>query len=106
METRYFQILRLLGVGYKARAEADGRLLCLKLGYSHEVELPVPPAVRVFCFKPDIICCAGIDKARTHQFAAAVRSVKPHDSYNEKGMRYKDEVIKLKLWKKDYKLKK
>ena len=95
MEARYFRILRLLGQGNRAKAEADGRLLRLKLGYSHEVELPVPPDVRVFCFKPDIICCAGIDKARTHQFAATVRSVKPHETYNEIGIRYKDEVIKL-----------
>ncbi|KAL2934416.1 60S ribosomal protein L6 mitochondrial [Bienertia sinuspersici] len=96
MEAKFFRILRLVGTGYKARAEADGRLLCLKLGYSHEVELPVPPAVRVFCFKPDIICCAGIDKGRTHQFAATVRSIKPPDAYVDKGMRYKEEVLKFK----------
>uniref|UniRef100_A0A803L2T5 Uncharacterized protein n=1 Tax=Chenopodium quinoa TaxID=63459 RepID=A0A803L2T5_CHEQI len=40
-------------------------------------------------------------EARTHQFAAAVHSVKPPDSYKEKDMRYKDEVIKLKPGKKD-----
>ncbi|XP_021734158.1 uncharacterized protein LOC110700883 [Chenopodium quinoa] len=100
MEARYFRILRLLGKGNRARAEADGRLLRLKLGYSHEVELPVPPAVRVFCFKPDKICCVGIDKARTLQFAATVRSVKPHDTYNEIGIRYNDEVVKMKPGKK------
>ncbi|CAO2839338.1 60S ribosomal protein L6, mitochondrial [Amaranthus tricolor] len=101
MEAKYFRILRLLGTGYKARTEAEGRLLYLKLGYSHEVELSVPPAVRVFCFKPDVICCAGIDKQRTHQFAATVRSVKPPNAYVNQGMRYIDEVIKLKPGKKD-----
>ncbi|KAJ1400496.1 Ribosomal protein L6, alpha-beta domain superfamily [Sesbania bispinosa] len=50
--------------------EAAGRLLYLKLGYSHEVELFVPLAVRVFCFKNNTICC--IDKQRVHQFAATV----------------------------------
>ncbi|KAJ1439221.1 S-adenosylmethionine synthetase, central domain [Sesbania bispinosa] len=55
-----------VGVGYKARAEAEGRLLYPKLGYSHEVDLFVPPAVRVFCFKNNTICCNGINKQRVH----------------------------------------
>ncbi|KAJ1424325.1 TIP49, C-terminal [Sesbania bispinosa] len=37
----------IVGFGYKARAEAVGRLLHLKLGYSHEVEL----------FVPLVVCC-------------------------------------------------
>ncbi|CAH1413182.1 unnamed protein product [Lactuca virosa] len=57
-----FQFLKIVGVGFKARAESEGHLLFLKLGYSHEVELTVPPAVRVFFFKPNIVCCTGIDK--------------------------------------------
>ncbi|KAL0378130.1 UNVERIFIED_CONTAM: protein AE7-like 1 [Sesamum radiatum] len=74
MEAKFFRFLKIVGVGFKARAEAEGRLLYLKLGYSHEVELTVPPAVRVFCFKNNVVCCTGIDKGRVHQFAAAVRS--------------------------------
>ncbi|KAJ6916003.1 hypothetical protein NC652_018625 [Populus alba x Populus x berolinensis] len=87
-------------VGYKARAEAEGRLLFLKLGYSHEVELTVPPAVRVFCFKNNVVCCTGIDKGRVHQFAASVRSCKPPEVYKGKGIMYIDEVIKKKQGKK------
>ncbi|KAF9609718.1 hypothetical protein IFM89_018166 [Coptis chinensis] len=52
----------------------------------HEVELSVPPAVRVFCFKPNIVCCTGIDKQRVHQFAATVRSCKPPEVYKGKGL--------------------
>jgi len=89
-----------VGVGYKARAEAAGRLLYLKLGYSHEVELAVPPAVRVFCFKNNVICCTGIDKQRVHQFAATVRTCKPPEVYKGKGIMYVDEVIKKKQGKK------
>jgi len=100
MEAKFFRFLKLVGVGFKARAEAEGRLLYLKLGYSHEVELTVPPAVRVFCFKPNIVCCTGIDKQRVHQFAAAVRSCKPPEVYKGKGIMYVDEVIKRKQGKK------
>lgn len=100
MEAQFFRFLKIVGVGYKARAEAAGRLLYLKLGYSHEVELTVPPAVRVFCFKNNVICCTGIDKQRVHQFAAAVRSCKPPEVYKGKGILYIDEIIKLKPGKK------
>ncbi|GAB2224755.1 hypothetical protein Droror1_Dr00005525 [Drosera rotundifolia] len=100
MEAKYFRFLKIVGVGFKARAESEGRLLLLKLGYSHEVELTVPPAVRVFCFKPNVICCTGIDKQRTHQFAATVRSCKPPEVYKGKGIMYIDEVIKKKQGKK------
>ncbi|KAL2520579.1 Ribosomal protein L6 domain-containing protein [Forsythia ovata] len=75
--SKFFHFLKIVGVGFKARAEAEGRLLYLKLGYSHEVELTVPPAVRVFCFKNNVVCCTRIDKERVHQFAASIRSCKP-----------------------------
>ncbi|KAF8409971.1 hypothetical protein HHK36_002491 [Tetracentron sinense] len=100
MEAKFFRFLKIVGVGFKARAESEGRLLYLKLGYSHEVELTVPPAVRVFCFKPNIVCCTGLDKQRVHQFAAAVRSCKPPEVYKGKGIMYIDEVIKKKQGKK------
>ncbi|KAL3814851.1 hypothetical protein ACJIZ3_016119 [Penstemon smallii] len=96
MEAQFFRFLKIVGVGFKARAEAQGRLLYLKLGYSHEVELTVPPAVRVFCFKNNVVCCTGIDKERVHQFAAAVRSCKPPEVYKGKGIMYIDEIIKKK----------
>ncbi|KAK7278602.1 hypothetical protein RJT34_23634 [Clitoria ternatea] len=100
MEAKFFRFLKIVGVGYKARAEAAGRLLYLKLGYSHEVELAVPPAVRVFCFKNNVICCTGIDKQRVHQFAATVRTCKPPEVYKGKGIMYVEEVIKKKQGKK------
>ncbi|KAK9108849.1 hypothetical protein Sjap_016909 [Stephania japonica] len=100
MEAKFFQFLKIVGVGFKTRAESEGRLLYLKLGYSHEVELIGPPAVRVFCFKPNIVCCTGIDKHRLHQFAATVRSCKPPEVYKGKGIMDADEVIKKKQGKK------
>ncbi|KAH6782628.1 ribosomal protein L6 family protein [Perilla frutescens var. frutescens] len=92
----FFRFLKIVGVGFKARVEAEGCLLYLKLGYSHEVELAVPLAVRVFCFKNNVVYCTGIDKKRVHQFAAAVRSCKPTEVYKDKGIMYIDEVIKKK----------
>ncbi|KAL5562525.1 hypothetical protein UlMin_032272 [Ulmus minor] len=87
MEAKFFYFLKIVGVGYKARAEAAGRLLFLKLGYSRKVELIVPPVVRVLCVKNNVICCTGIDKQR------------PPEVYKGKGMIYIDEVIKKKQGK-------
>jgi large subunit ribosomal protein L6 len=100
MEAKFFRFLKVVGVGFKARTESAGRQLFLKLGYSHEVEFAVPPAVRVFCFKPNVICCTGIDKDRVHQFAGAVRSCKPPEVYKGKGILYLDEIVKKKQGKK------
>lgn len=100
MEAKFFRFLKIVGVGIKAKAESQGRLLYLKLGCGHEVELTVPAAVRVFCFKPNTICCAGIDEERVHQFAASVRSCKPPEVFEGKGIMYIDEVIKKKQGKK------
>ncbi|GFP83661.1 60S ribosomal protein l6 mitochondrial, partial [Phtheirospermum japonicum] len=58
-----FRFLKIVGVGFKARAESEGCLLYLKLGYSHEVELAVPRTVRVFCFK--LTWFAALESTRT-----------------------------------------
>nr|XP_019710657.1 uncharacterized protein LOC109506656 [Elaeis guineensis] len=100
MEGKFFRFLKIVGVGFRARTESEGRQLFLKLGYSHEVEFAVPPAVRVFRFKPNIICCTGIDQQRVHQFAGAVCSCKPPAVYKGKGIMYIDEVVKKKQGKK------
>ncbi|GMN63635.1 hypothetical protein TIFTF001_032712 [Ficus carica] len=60
----------------------------------------MPPAVRVFYFKNNVVYCTGIDKQRVHQFATAVRSCKPPEVYKGKGIMYVDEVIKKKQGKK------
>uniref|UniRef100_A0ACD6AD76 Uncharacterized protein n=1 Tax=Avena sativa TaxID=4498 RepID=A0ACD6AD76_AVESA len=79
------------------------RELFLKLGYNHDVQFTAPPHVRVFCFKPNIVCCTSLDKDRVHHFAGAVWSYKPPEVYKGKGVLYIDEVKKLKPGKKQKK---
>ncbi|XP_020255329.1 uncharacterized protein LOC109832335 [Asparagus officinalis] len=100
MESKFFRFLKIVGVGFKARTEAEGRQLFLKLGYSHKVEFAIPPTVLVFCFKPNTVCCTGLDKHRAYYFAAVVHSCKPPEVYKGKGIMYIDEVVKKKPWKK------
>uniref|UniRef100_A0ACD5YLG6 Uncharacterized protein n=1 Tax=Avena sativa TaxID=4498 RepID=A0ACD5YLG6_AVESA len=103
MELKFFRFLKLVGVGFKARKECEGRELFLKLGYSHDAQFTAPPSVRIFCFKPNIVCCTGLDKDRVHHFAGAVWSYKPSEVYKGKGVLYIDEVMKLKPGKKQKK---
>jgi large subunit ribosomal protein L6 len=77
--------------------------LFLKLGYNREVLFTIPHAVCIFCFKPNIICCTGVDKDRVHQFAGAVRSCTPPEVYKGKEVLYIDEITKLKPGKKQKK---
>ncbi|KAF3455313.1 hypothetical protein FNV43_RR05761 [Rhamnella rubrinervis] len=88
MEAKFFRFLKIMGVGYKARAEAEGRLVYLKLGYSHEVELPVPLSLLWFMYSA----------SKTMSFA--VHSCKPYEVYKGQGIMYLDEVIKKKQEKK------
>jgi len=87
--------LEIIGVGYKATTDEQGHL-CLKLGFSHDVLLKVPPGVRVFCLKPTIICCTGTHLTNVTQFAASVKRCKPPEVYKGKGIRYRNELIRQK----------
>lgn len=100
MKAKYTCYLEIVGVGYRAAAESDNTVLRLKLGLSHDVVLKAPKGVRVFCFKPTLICCAGINKSSLTQFAAQIRASKPPEVYKGKGIRFRNELIVLKQGKK------
>lgn len=100
MKVQFIRYLEIIGVGYKATTEINSTQLRLKLGFSHDVILKVPESVRVFCFKPTLICCAGTNKAVLTQFAAQIRSVKPPEVYKGKGIRYRNEIVLQKQGKK------
>lgn len=92
-------ILRLVGVGYRATMEKDGRLLSLKVGFSHPVELPVPEGVKCSVPMPTRILLEGVDKVKVKDFAAAIRQWRKPEPYKGKGIFVNDETIKLKVKK-------
>jgi large subunit ribosomal protein L6 len=99
MGAHFVCFLEIIGVGYKATTDGQGHLY-LKLGFSHDVKLKVPPGVRVFCLKPTIICCTGTHLTNVTQFAAQVKRCKPPEVYKGKGIRYRNELIRQKQGKK------
>ncbi len=100
MQALYVCYLDIIGVGYKANTNEKGTFLNLKLGFSHDVTLQVPPCIRVFCLKPTLICCTGTNVQNVTQFAALIKSCKPPEVYKGKGIRYRNENIVRKVGKK------
>lgn len=95
----YHVSLRLVGVGYKAAVEPE-RGLVLKLGYSHDVVIPLPDGIKASCPAPTKIALGGIDYQQVTQFAAFIRSKRKPEPYNGKGIFVGDETITLKEGKK------
>lgn len=90
--------LNLVGVGYRAQAQAGK--LNLSLGFSHPVVHDMPAGVKVETPTQTEILIKGIDKQLVGQVAAEVRGYRPPEPYKGKGVRYADEVIVLKETKK------
>ncbi|RPA98067.1 mitochondrial 54S ribosomal protein YmL16 [Choiromyces venosus 120613-1] len=92
-------ILRLVGVGYRAMIEDGGRLLQMRLGYSHTIEMPVPEGVKCSVPAPTRILLEGVDKTKVNQFAAKIRSWRIPEPYKGKGIFIGEETIKIKVKK-------
>ena len=89
--------LEIVGVGY--RAEVRGRELHFALGYSHPVVYSIPEGLDVEIDKRNKIKVSGPDKQKVGQAAAQIRGLRRPDPYKGKGIRYSDEVIRLKVGK-------
>jgi large subunit ribosomal protein L6 len=86
--------LDINGVGY--RAQKQGKKLVLSLGYSHPVEIEEPEGITFEVPSPNKIIVKGIDKQRVGEYAAIIRSKRKPEVYKGKGIKYENEVIKLK----------
>ncbi|MDX1915486.1 MAG: 50S ribosomal protein L6 [Methylophilus sp.] len=90
--------LTLVGVGYKANAQ--GAVLNLELGYSHPINHKMPAGITVQTPTPTEIILTGADKQVIGQVAAQIRSYRAPEPYKGKGVRYSDEVVAIKETKK------
>ncbi len=93
--------LELVGVGY--RAENDGQVLDLVLGYSHHTYLQLPSEVKVEA-KSDkrsnpIVTLTSCDKQLIGHIAAKIRSFRRPEPYKGKGVKFVGENIRRKAGK-------
>lgn len=89
--------LEMIGVGYRAAVQGDA--LDLQLGFSHPTKLPIPKGLTVKIDKNTLIIISGFDKHLVGQFAATVRSKRPPEPYQGKGIRYVGEYVRKKAGK-------
>jgi large subunit ribosomal protein L6 len=94
----YSKSLEINGVGY--RAAVQGKLLLLNLGYSHDVNYPIPAGIEIKTPKPTEVVITGIDKQRVGQVAAEIREYRGPEPYKGKGVKYAGEYIFRKEGKK------
>jgi len=94
----FTRVLEITGVGY--RAAAQGRNLRLQLGYSHDVNFPVPEGVDVKTPDANTVEISGIDKQKVGQVAAEIRRWRKPEPYKGKGIKYRGEYIFRKEGKK------
>jgi large subunit ribosomal protein L6 len=90
--------LEITGVGY--RAAVQGKVLQLALGFSHDVNYPIPAGITIATPKPTEITIAGMDKRQVGQVAAEIRAFRGPEPYKGKGVKYANEFIFRKEGKK------
>ena len=98
VSTGFTRNLEINGVGY--RAAVQGNALNLQLGYSHDINYPIPSDVKIACERPTAITITGADRQRVGQVAAEIRGFRPPEPYKGKGIKYSDERIFRKEGKK------
>jgi large subunit ribosomal protein L6 len=94
----FTKVLEITGVGY--RAQAQGKNLRLQLGYSHDVNFPVPEGIDVKTPDQNTVEITGIDRQKVGQVAAEIRRWRKPEPYKGKGIKYRGEYIFRKEGKK------
>ena len=77
----YEKILELSGVGY--RAALKGNVLNLQLGFSHDINFPIPDGVKIQVEKQVILKISGTDKQQVGMVASEIKSIRPPEPYKE-----------------------
>ena len=92
----------LVGVGY--RVAVSGQLLTFSLGYSHEIQMMLPPEVKAEV--PDVrkgenpkLILKSCDKQLVGQIAAKIRSFRKPEPYKGKGIKFVGETLRRKAGK-------
>ena len=81
--------LEIQGVGFKAAVD-------LNLGFSHDIQFPIPEGIKVTVAENTKIKIEGIDRQLVGQVAADIRAYYPPEPYKGKGVRYVGEQIQRK----------
>ena len=95
--TGFSKSLVITGVGY--RAEVQGKILMLNLGYSNDFFATIPDGLTVTADAQGKVTVSGTDKQQVGDFCSQIRKLRKPEPYKGKGVRYETEVIRRKVGK-------
>ena len=90
--------LEINGVGYKANT--DGKILTLALGFSHDIKYAVPMNIDIKCEKPTLLVITGANKQLVGQVAGELMAFRPVEPYKGKGVYIEGSYVRRKEGKK------
>ncbi len=92
--------LEINGVGLRMQVVANN--LKLSLGFSHDVNYPIPDdiSMKIEGDRNNVLVVEGHDKQKVGQIASEIRNFKKPEPYKGKGIKYQDEVVLRKEGKK------
>jgi large subunit ribosomal protein L6 len=90
--------LTLVGVGYRAQVQGD--VVKLQLGFSHDLNHKLRAGIKAECPTQTEIIIRGANKQVVGQEAAEIRAYRKPEPYKGKGVRYADERVIIKETKK------
>ena len=94
----YTKTLELTGVGF--RASVKGKDLNLQIGFSHDINYPIPEGIKIAVEKQTIIKINGLDKQKVGSVAAKIKSFKKTEPYKGKGIKEQGQYVLRKEGKK------
>ena len=94
----YSKTLELTGVGF--RAAMKGNSLNLQVGFSHDINYPIPEGIKILVEKQTIIKISGSDKQLVGSVAAKIKSFKRTEPYKGKGIKEQGQYVLRKEGKK------
>jgi large subunit ribosomal protein L6 len=97
VSTGFVRELDIVGIGY--RADVKGQVATFTLGYSHPIEVLLPPGVDLKIDKQTHLTLSGYDRQLLGQVAANIRALRKPDPYKNKGIRYTGEALRKKVGK-------
>jgi len=87
----FMKKLEIQGVGFKANVQ--GKVVNMALGYSHPINYSIPDQIKVTVEENTKLTIEGPNKQVVGQVAAELRSYYPPEPYKGKGVRYVGEKV-------------
>ena len=92
----FSKTLEMVGTGYRAAAEENGKKLTINIGFSHPVILEAPEGITYETPNQTTIVVKGANKQQVGNLAADIRAIRKPEPYLGKGIKYQNEHIRRK----------